>query len=341
MSGRVPGVGEIRAALGDRALVEILEMDGRLHAVVMTAKGCGLQRLCAADDVAREVGMVRSSLRRLAHGQGSEASKAAAANALAYGGQQLDEMLLGSVRDRTGDGPLVIIPPASLHALPWGTLPSCRRRALMVSPSAAFWLQADRDGRKRASAGAVPVFVGGPGLDFADAELAGLAALYPRARCLAGPGAAVSEVCDALDGADLAHVAAHGTFRADNPLFSSLQMADGPLTAYDLQRMRRAPRRLVLAACDSGVGEAHPGDELVGLAAVLFPLGTASMVASVVPVPDEATKDLMVSLHQRVSAGASLADALTAAREDLAGETHPGTASTTAAAAAFVCFGGG
>ena len=42
----------------------------------------------------------------------------------------------------------------------------------------------------------------------------------------------------ALDGAWLAHIAAHGIFRADSPLFSSLRMHDGPLTVYDFEQLR-------------------------------------------------------------------------------------------------------
>ena len=42
---------------------------------------------------------------------------------------------------------------------------------------------------------------------------------------LADGTATARRVLGALDGAPLAHIAAHGTFRADSPLFSSLRMA--------------------------------------------------------------------------------------------------------------------
>jgi len=35
-------------------------------------------------------------------------------------------------------------------------------------------------------------------------------------------------ILEAIDGAWLVHIAAHGTFRSDSPLFSSLRMDDGP-----------------------------------------------------------------------------------------------------------------
>ena len=90
----------------------------------------------------------------------------------------------------------------------------------------------------------------------------------------------------ALDGAWLAHIAAHGRFRADSPLFSSLRMHDGPLTVYDFEQLRRAPYRLILSSCDSGLQAPAGADELLGLVSSLLPLGTAGIVAGVVPLND-------------------------------------------------------
>jgi CHAT domain-containing protein len=117
-------------------------------------------------------------------------------------------------------------------------------------------------------------------------------------------------VLAALDGAPLAHIAAHGTFRADSPLFSSLRLDDGPLTVHDFERLRRAPHRMILSSCDSGLLAAAGADELLGLASTLAPLGTAGLVASVVPVNDRATVTLMLALHEHLRRGATLAEAL-------------------------------
>jgi len=118
----------------------------------------------------------------------------------------------------------------------------------------------------------------------------------------------------ALDGAWLAHIAAHGTFRADNPLFSSLRLDDGPLIVHDFERLRRAPYRLVLSSCDSGVAAPVGADELLGLVSSLIPLGAAGILASVVPVNDRAAVPLMVALHDTLKNGATLPEALYEAR---------------------------
>ena len=118
----------------------------------------------------------------------------------------------------------------------------------------------------------------------------------------------------AMDGAWLVHMAAHGTFRADSPLFSAIELDDGPLTVYDLERLKRAPYHVVLSSCSSAVGMAVGADELLGLVSALISLGSAGVVASVVPVNDPATVPLMTALHEHLRAGSDLAQALMLAR---------------------------
>ena len=162
-----------------------------------------------------------------------------------------------------------------------------------------------------------------------------LTGIHPGATVLTGPAATTDNVVAGLDGATLAHVVAHGDFRFDNPLFSSLHLADGDLTVYDLELLRQAPDLLVLSACESGVQDVRPGDELMGLAAALFALGSTNLIASVVPVPDEATRPLMVEFHRRLVAGQSAPAALAGAQVDVAHDLQL----IPAATAGFVCLG--
>jgi CHAT domain-containing protein len=160
-----------------------------------------------------------------------------------------------------------------------------------------------------------------------------LACLYPDATLLHGETATVDAALAALDGARLAHVACHGRFRSDSPLFSALELADGPLTVLDVQGLRRAPEILVLSACDLGRSNRHPGDELLGLSAALLAMGTRTIVASVAAVPDSGARRLMLALHRELIAGASTATALARAQGKLQ--------SRSAALTGFVCLGSG
>jgi tetratricopeptide (TPR) repeat protein len=324
----------LRAALGDAVLVELLEIDGELHAVTVRAGGLRLHPLGPFAAVANELDALHFALRRLARAGTSPERVAAAGESAAFSVERLDRLLLRPLRKDVGDAPLVIVPTGALHALPWGLLPACRGRPVCVAPSASLWHRSQS--RPRGKEQAV-VLVAGPGLPGAAAEVASLRHRYPTARSFTPRTAKVEAVLSALDGASLAHIAAHGTFRADNPLFSSLVLGDGPLMVYDVERMRRAPRQIVLSACDSGVSGVRPGDELMGLAAALFAQEAATLVASVVPVPDEATRGLMVRYHKALQATGSPAEALASVGE----ARQSGDPRTYAAAAAFVCFGAG
>ena len=87
-------------------------------------------------------------------------------------------------------------------------------------------------------------------------------------------------------------------------------MHDGPLTVYDFEQLHRAPYRLVLSSCDSGVLAPAGADELLGLVSSLLPLGTAGIIAGVVTLNDFAAVPLMVDLHRYLRAGQTLAEAM-------------------------------
>lgn len=332
-----PSRRRLAAALGDHALVEMVEVGAELHAVVVVGGRQRLRRLAGLAAVRAEVESLRSSLRRLAIGRGSAASLAASATAAAHAAKRLDTLLLEPVSADIGARPLVLVPTAELHAVPWSSLPSCKGRPMTVAPSAALWCRAtgSAPGTDEPGAGANVVLVAGPGLPHATAEIAALARRYPRAARFTGRRATAKAVAAALDGADLAHIAAHGRFRIDNPLFSCLQLSDGPLTVYDIEALDTAPRCLVLSACDSALSGIRPGDEVMGLAAALFSLGTRTLVATVLPVPDSATRRLMLDFHRRLRAGEAPAVALARAQTSARGDP------SSAAAAAFVCLGAG
>ncbi|MEU7413007.1 CHAT domain-containing tetratricopeptide repeat protein [Streptomyces sp. NPDC042638] len=306
-------VGRLLDRLGDVRLVELAVVDGRVHVLL-----CGQGRVrrfaggCLAEAVA-EAEHVQAGLRRLAH-PGAEARLPVVEAA----GRRLQELLLAGAASRLGTGPVVIVPPGALHRVPWALLPALRERVLSVSPSAGSWLRAREtapppDGR--------PVLVRGPGLASGGAEVPELADRYGTATVLEGDDAQVPRVLAELDGAGLAHLAAHGTFRADSPLFSALRMADGPLIVHDFERLARSPYRIILSSCDTARLASVGADELLGLVTALLPLGTAGVVASSAPVNDAAVVPLMLALHKGLGAGLSLAEALRDARASLPGDT--------------------
>ena len=187
-------------------------------------------------------------------------------------GRRLEMNLLGESVHLLRDGPLVVVPTGKLHAVPWGMLPSLRDRPAAVTPSASAWLRARHAFRPDEDR---VVLIGGPRLLTGDAEVRALTGQYPDATVLADGDATADRVMAAIDGAWLVHMAAHGTFRDDSPLFSAIELADGPLTVYDLERLKQAPYHVVLSSCSSAVGVAVGADELPGLVSALISLGSA------------------------------------------------------------------
>ena len=323
---------DLTAALGDRALVEYVAVGERLHALTLVGGRLHLHDLARLADVARELGSVPFALRRLALRPDREASAAAARAILDHAGERLDEALLRPLSALVGDRDLVLVPTSPLQFVPWSLLPSCRGRALTVAPSATVWCTAV--GRPPTTG--PTVLVAGPRLQHAEPEVVALSSRWPGATVLTGSAARADTVLQAMAGAALVHIAAHCEVRADNPQFSALTLADGPLTVYDLERLRRAPDTVVLSGCESGRSAVLAGDELLGLAAALLSVGVRTLVASVVHVSDADTARLMQDVHEGLAQGRPVREALARAQaqayEDGAG---------TAAAAAFVCLGVG
>ncbi|MCN0178348.1 CHAT domain-containing protein [Salinispora arenicola] len=344
-SGTASGISpdQVAVELGDQTLVELIDVDGTLHTVVVHRGRFHTRAIGALATITAELQALRFALRRILTRLGTDDSQAAAATAAKYAVQQLDAILFGSIRSWLGDGGLVLVPVGALHAMPWALLPTCAGRPVTVVPSMSEWLTASarRQPTPSTTTGSPhqrhPVLVAGPGLAFAEAEVQRLAGTLAPAEVLLGPAATAEAALQALDGAPLAHLAAHGTFRSDNPMFSHVRLADGPLTVYDLERLARAPGTVVLSACDVGLSAVHPGEELMGLSAALLQLGTATVMASVLPALDSAAQELMVEMHRRLATGATPGRALAGAQAEFGGGLDAGTAT----AASFVCFGAG
>ncbi len=318
------GTEVLAEALADRVLIEYVESGDMLYAVVLAAGRHTLYPLGPAEPVVTNLESLRFAWRRLLTGHGSAASLQAATQLAARAADRLDAALLAPATSLTDWRPLVVVPSGKLQSLPWCMLPRCADRPVTVAPSAQSWLTA-RTASAETPEPPAPghparvVLIAGPDVPAAAAELDSLAAIYPGATVLAGPHATIGAALAALDGADVAHVAAHGRFRADNPLFSALVLADGPLTVYDLERLSRAPRTIMLAACDSGLSQVRPGEEMSGLATALLAVGASTVVAPLLPLPDEVSETLAHRWHQLVSSGNTPAAALEAVRAQSGG----------------------
>ena len=334
----VADAGAVAAALAEsgQALASIAVHDRRLLAVTIGAAGrTRLIRLGDFDVAAEAALRLTADLDALAGRRLPPRLESVIRESLRRQTLVLEAEVVTPLLPALGLGGVVIVPVGALASVPWGMLPGLRGRPVTVSPSASSWLAARRaaDAPARAAAVDTPVLVAGPGLRHAIPEIRELAAIYPGGRPLVAAAATVDATLRALDGAALAHLAAHGYHDRENVLFSRLDLADGPLMAYDVERLSAAPRHVVLSACDVGRTVVRPGDEILGFTAALLHLGTATVISSVSRVDDETALGIMTAYHRALTAGSRPAEALALA--------VPSDESLDAPVTPFVCFGAG
>jgi CHAT domain len=327
-AGTIPSRSQLRRQLDGRVLVvqALRARTGDLFAVLLEPHRTRIVRLAPLKDVIYEADALRFALRQLA--SSPPAGIAAALWAAAEHGLCRLRQLLIHPLDLPPDRPIVVVPQSRLHAVPWSALHDA---PIELAPSATLWWRCTQ--RPAPSSGVA--LVAGPGLPGADAEVQLLHQLYPDATVLTPPASTCTATADTLGCVELAHLACHGCLRADNPTFSSLQLADGPLTVHELDLRGIAPHRVVLASCEAAADTAYIGEEMLGFVSALLTRGTAGLIASPIQVSDLNTIPLMAELHRQMVKGARMAEALHAARQTVDQSDPAGLATWSA----FTAYG--
>lgn len=311
------GVGTLRQQLDGGVLVEFGRCEGRYVAVVVRRRTVKVVDLGLQSEVADPIRALVFALRRLADPR-SPASAAAARASAEMRLEALRTLLLAPL-DLSPHDELAVVPVGALHGVPWSAL---HAGPVTLAPSATAWSATSDASHAPRPPGTV--LVAGPDLVGAQEEVDALWQVHPSARVFGAADSRRADVLPLLREAGLAHLACHGVPRADNPMFSSVVLADGPVTVQQLHRAGAAPRRLVLASCHSGADVAYAGDEVLGFVAAMLSRGTAGVVASIAAVPDVEVVDLMLGLHRRLAAGETMARALHGARGEIDRSTPAG-----------------
>jgi CHAT domain-containing protein len=141
-------------------------------------------------------------------------------------------------------------------------------------------------------------------------EIEILAPLFAEATALLDGGATIRALRREAPLADVIHLACHGQFRPDNPLFSSLKLGDGWLTVREAYDLNLHCALVTLSACETGVSAVAPGDELIGLARGFFAAGSPSLLLSLWTVDDDTTAELMAAFYKNLMKTGSPSTAL-------------------------------
>jgi CHAT domain-containing protein/tetratricopeptide (TPR) repeat protein len=326
--GAVGLLDELESRLGDDALVVWLVVGADVWAVVLRRSFRQLVRVAPLRDVQRAQQRLQFWL--------DEASVApdASADAAERAASLLDALLVQPL-GLPDAAAVVMVPVGLLHSVAWSAVPSLADRRLSLAPSAQIWLQSDR--RAARSIRSVGLLVG-PNLTAAATELDAFETMYPAGVRALGAGATAGTMSSLFRSTDLVHVAAHGTFRSDRPLMSSVRLIDGEAHLAEVVPPEVRSTLVVLSSCEGGANGASDGSEVLGLSSVLLARGAAAVLAPLTVVRDLECAEFVVELHREMVGGADLADSLAKVRQRWFADHD---LSRWAVASSFSCFGSG
>ena len=223
---------------------------------------------------------------------------------------------------------LIIVPHGPLHFLPFHALQKgeeylCDAFTVSYAPSATVFSLCQE---KSASVSASSLVLG-----VADEraprildEVQSVTSLLPHSSLYVGDQATSSVLREKGPQSGLLHVATHGFYRQDNPMFSGIRLGDGYLNLYDLYQMRLGAKLVTLSGCATGMNFVAAGDELLGLQRGLFCAGATTLLLSLWDVHDQSTSLLMQHFYREYLRTGNMAGALQLAMRQLRQQNpHP------------------
>lgn len=221
-----------------------------------------------------------------------------------------------------------IVPFEILHFVPFGALvrqQEARTPAYFIEKYAVFVLPSlsmlpivrERSQRNARHAAASPMrsILGmanaAENLPGAEEEIAAILSQFPDSHGYIGHEATKQRLFDEAGEYQMIHLATHGVFDKQHPMFSHLEFAsESYLYARDIFGLQLECSLVTLSGCETflpqqiEVKDIHAlvsGDELVGFIRAFMYAGTPSILASLWRVNDTATQYLMSAFYQNLS----------------------------------------
>jgi len=313
----------------DATLVEYFVAGDRLVAAVITRENIHIQPVTVLSRAAHFLQLLRFQLSKFR--MGSEYVRRFEEPLLRATHSHLESLydeLVAPLRPYFQGKHLIFVPHGPLHFLPFHALRNgeeylCDAFTVSYAPSATVfsWCQ-----EKSASASENSLIFG-----IADErapqilqEAQSVASLLPKASLHVGDRATSSVLRKQGPQSGLLHVATHGVYRQDNPMFSGIRLGDGYLNLYDLYQMRLDARLVTLSGCATGMNFVAAGDELLGLQRGLFCAGATTLLLSLWDVHDQSTAHLMQHFYRDYIRTGNMAGALQHAMQELRRQNpHP------------------
>jgi CHAT domain-containing protein len=235
--------------------------------------------------------------------------------------QELYGELVAPLRGRLSARHLVIVPHGALHYVPFHALFDGDRHlidsfTISYSPSASIFAFCQR---KVSGANGPPLILGVPDTQapLILHEVQSVAKILSSAELIIGDEANENALREKGGRSRLIHIATHGSFRQDNPMFSGIRLGSGYVNLYDLYQLKLGAELVTLSGCATGLNVVAAGDELLGLIRGLLFAGAQSLLLTLWDVNDRSTADFMVHFYTRLQKGENKAAAIQWAMQEL------------------------
>ncbi|HEX6123782.1 MAG TPA: CHAT domain-containing protein [Pyrinomonadaceae bacterium] len=308
--------------LDDRVLIEFVEGAGMYSAFVITKDKLDyVADLASGDEILSLLEGLHFQFGSLRFG--SDAVRGYAGQLKTRADHYLERLYSKLLRpvERLVDGrDLVIVPAGGLNYVPFHALFDGERyaiqsREIVYAPSAAVWLLLNSR-RRQSFRNALLMAFADEKIPLVDREIEQLARTIPNAAKFTGRRATFSAFGSNAHQFDIVHLACHGQFRPDNPMFSSLHLADGWVTVRDVCAYELKAGLVTLSACETGLSKVFAGEEILGLARGFLSAGAKSLVLSLWTVNDEATAKLMAAFYSNLQRGFGVSASLRIAQTE-------------------------
>lgn len=240
--------------------------------------------------------------------------------------RELYELLIAPIRSQLEAEHLIFVPHTFLHYLPFHALSDGKRHliddfSISYAPSGSIFAVCQA---KHYSGGHGGLVLAVPDARAPHIEEEGrfVAAAMNGATLFLGEDATEERLRSLGPQSRFIHIATHGYFREDNPMFSSIRLGNSLLSLFDLYQLQLNAELVTLSGCGTGMNVVVGGDELIGLVRGLLYAGAQTLMVSLWEVHDQSTAEFMRNFYEFYPKAQNKADALRQAVLQLR-EKHP------------------
>jgi CHAT domain-containing protein/tetratricopeptide (TPR) repeat protein len=328
-AGSVP-IEAVQASLPEEALLlEYYRVGDRFYVCVLGRHSLKIVPLGPVAEMRRVIQLLRFQLSKFRLGR--EYVRTFEETLLDATREHLNELYRGLIEPveplLRGAEHLIVAPHDFLHYLPFHAMLDDQGRYLVdrfsfsMTPSASVYqLCATKPGNL--TGGSLVLGVPDPAAPQIEAEVRAVAAALPEAEVYLGSEATHEVLQERGTSARYIHIATHGEFRQDNPMFSSIRLGTSHLNLFDLYQLSLPCELITLSGCGTGLNVVVGGDELLGLVRGLLYAGTQGVVVTLWDVNDGSTAEAMGVFYEILNSRKNKAEALCAAMRRIR-DTYP------------------